>query len=130
MLQLVVSKSGMEMFNDGLKRAAAALVRRARGAQQRRDDGGCCRRCAPTERFPQRGREYPLLIFRGGRLRCLVRRCQTWLLIPVFGIGVGILGGLTGLLSQRIKAVQRFDRARDPRGCPVRSRSRFATSSW
>ena len=32
---------------------------------------------------------------------------QSWLLIPVFGIGVVVLGGLTGLLSQKIKTVQR-----------------------
>jgi ATP-binding cassette subfamily B protein len=30
-----------------------------------------------------------------------------WLLIPVFGIGVLVLGGLTGLLSQKIKKTQR-----------------------
>ncbi len=32
---------------------------------------------------------------------------KSWLLIPVFLIGVLILGGLTGLLSKRIKTVQR-----------------------
>jgi ATP-binding cassette subfamily B protein len=30
-----------------------------------------------------------------------------WLLIPVFGIGVLVLGGLTGLLSRKIKSTQR-----------------------
>ena len=32
---------------------------------------------------------------------------KSWLLIPVFVLGVGLLGGLTGLLSQRIRALQR-----------------------
>src|SRR6185436_12226195 len=30
-----------------------------------------------------------------------------WLLIPVFVVGVAVLGGLTGLLSRRIKSLQR-----------------------
>jgi len=32
---------------------------------------------------------------------------KSWLLIPVFLIGIGVLGVLTGLLSKRIKTVQR-----------------------
>ena len=32
---------------------------------------------------------------------------KSWLLIPVFFIGVVVLGGLTGLLSRKIKTIQR-----------------------
>ncbi len=32
---------------------------------------------------------------------------KSWLLIPVFAIGIGVLGTLTGMLSKRIRATQR-----------------------
>ncbi|MBN2360626.1 MAG: ABC transporter ATP-binding protein, partial [Deltaproteobacteria bacterium] len=32
---------------------------------------------------------------------------KSWLLIPVFVIGIGVLGALTGLLSKKIKTIQR-----------------------
>ncbi len=32
---------------------------------------------------------------------------KSWLLIPVFAIGIGVLGPLTGMLSKRIRATQR-----------------------
>ena len=106
-LQLVVSKSGMEMFNDGLKQTLrlsfVELEQRSSGEtmgllQKMRHD---------TERFAHAavGILYSSAV--GIAFVLWYGVTKNWLLIPVFGIGVVVLGGLTGLLSQRIKTVQR-----------------------
>jgi len=106
-LQLVVSTSGMEMFNDGLKQTLrlsfVELEQRSSGEtmgllQKMRHD---------TERFANAavGILYSSAVGIAFVLWYGVTR--NWLLIPVFGIGVAVLGGLTGLLSRRIKTVQR-----------------------
>jgi len=106
-LQLVVSKAGMEMFNDGLKQTLrlsfVELEQRSSGEtmgllQKMRTD---------TERFAHSavGVLYSSVVGLGFVLWYGMTR--NWLLIPVFAIGVVVLGGLTGMLSQRIKTVQR-----------------------
>lgn len=106
-LRLVVGKSGMEMFNDGLKQTLrlsfVELEERSSGEtmgllQKVRTD---------TERFVDAAVSILYSSFVGIGFVIWYGLTQSWLLIPVFGIGVVVLGGLTGLLSQKIKAVQR-----------------------
>ncbi len=106
-LQLVVSKFGMEMFNDGLKQTLrlpfVELEERSSGEtmgllQKVRTD---------TERFVNAAVSILYSSFVGIGFVVWYGVTKNWLLIPVFGIGVVVLGGLTGLLSQKIKAVQR-----------------------
>ena len=106
-LQLVVSKSGMEMFNDGLKQTLrlsfVELEQRSSGEtmgllQKMRHD---------TERFAHAAVSILYSSAVGIAFVLWYGVTKNWLLIPVFGIGVVVLGGLTGLLSQRIKTVQR-----------------------
>ena len=106
-LQLVVGKSGMEMFNDGLKQTLrlsfVELEQRSSGEtmgllQKMRTD---------TERFVDAAVSILYSSVVGIGFVVWYGVTKNWLLIPVFGIGVVVLGGLTGLLSQKIKTVQR-----------------------
>jgi len=106
-LRLVVARSGTEMFNDGLKHTLrlsfVALEERSSGEtmgllQKVRTD---------TERFADAAVSILYSSFVGIGFVIWYGVTQSWLLIPVFGVGVVVLGGLTGLLSQKIKTVQR-----------------------
>jgi ATP-binding cassette subfamily B protein len=106
-LQLVVGKSGMEMFNDGLKQTLRLpfleIEERSSGEtmgllQKVRND---------TERFINAAVSIIYSSIVGVGFVVWYGITKNWLLIPVFGIGVVVLGALTGLLSQKIKAVQR-----------------------
>ena len=106
-LRLVVAKSGMDMFNDGLKQTLRLsfvdLEERTSGEtmgllQKVRTD---------TERFLDAAVTILFSSFVGIGFVIWYGVTRHWLLIPVFAIGVVILGGLTGTLSRKIKAVQR-----------------------
>ena len=106
-LQLVVSTSGMEMFNDGLKQTLrlsfVELEQRSSGEtmgllQKMRTD---------TERFANSAVDILYSSVVGFGFVLWYGMTRNWLLIPVFAIGVAVLGGLTGMLSQKIKTVQR-----------------------
>ena len=107
LLQLVVSKAGMEMFNDGLKQTLrlpfVELEERSSGETM----GLLQRVRSDTERFVNAavGILYSSLV--GIGFVVWYGLTKNWMLIPAFGVGVVVLGGLAGLLSQRIKKVQR-----------------------
>jgi ATP-binding cassette subfamily B protein len=106
-LQLVVSKSGMEMFNDGLKQTLrlpfVELEERSSGETM----GLLHKVRTDTERFINAVVSILYSSFVGIGFILWYGVTKNWLLIPVLGIGAVVLGGLTGLLSQRIRAVQR-----------------------
>ena len=106
-LRLLTQKIGTEMFDDGLRRTLRLpfedLGDRGSGErvallQKLRTD---------TERFVNAAVNilYASLVGTGFLVWFGVTR--HWLLIPVFGVGVLLLGGLTGLLSRKIKSTQR-----------------------
>jgi len=106
-LRLVVARSGMEMFNDGLKQTLrlsfVELEERSSGEtmgllQKVRTD---------TERFTDAAVTVLYSSLVGFGFVVWYGVTQSWLLIPVFAIGIVFLGGTTGLLSQKIKSVQR-----------------------
>ena len=107
LLRLVVQTIGREMFDDGLRRTLrlsfVELEERSSGEtmallQKLRTD---------VERFVNAAVTILYSSFVGFGFLVWYGFTRHWLLIPVFGIGVLLLGGLTGLLSQRIKAIQR-----------------------
>jgi ATP-binding cassette, subfamily B, bacterial len=106
-LQLVVSKSGMEMFNDGLKQTLRLPFVEMEERSSGETMGLLQRVRTDTERFVNAAVSILYSSFVGIGFVVWYGVTKNWLLIPVFGIGVVVLGGLTGLLSQKIKAVQR-----------------------
>ena len=106
-LRLVVNKAGLEMFNDGLKQTLrlsyVELEQRSSGEtigllQKMRTD---------TERFIDAVITIIYSSLVGVVFVAWYGLTRNWLLIPVFVVGVSALGGLTGLLSRRIKTIQR-----------------------
>jgi ATP-binding cassette subfamily B protein len=107
LLRLLTQRVGREMFDDGLRRTLRLSFQemgdrssgeRAALLQKVRTD---------TERFLAAAVNvlYTSLVGVGFLVWFGVTR--HWLLIPVFSLGVLGLGGLTGLLSRRIKRTQR-----------------------
>ncbi len=106
-LQFVVQSAGMELFNDGLRRTlrlsyqeyeASSSGERMALLQKVRSD---------TERFMNASVNIIFSSVVGIGFLTWYAATKTWLLIPVFVIGVGVLGGLTGLMSKRIRSLQR-----------------------
>ena len=106
-LQLVVGKFGMEMFNDGLKQTLRLPFVELEARSSGETMGLLAKVRTDTERFVNASVSILYSSFVGTGFVVWYGVTKNWLLIPVFGIGVVVLGGLTGLLSQRIKAVQR-----------------------
>ena len=106
-LQLVVGKSGMEMFNDGLKQTLRLPFVELEVRSSGETMGLLQKVRTDTERFINAAVSILYSSFVGIGFVLWYGVTKNWLLIPVFAIGVVVLGGLTGLLSQKIKAVQR-----------------------
>lgn len=106
-MRLLVQSVGRAMFDDGLRRT----LRLAFQEMEERSSGETMALLTKvrtdTERFVNASVTvlYSSLVGVGFLVWYGVTR--HWLLIPAFGIGVLVLGSLTGLLSRRIKTVQR-----------------------
>jgi len=106
-LRMVVQKFGLQLFNDGLRQTLRLTYQeyenRSSGEtvallQKVRND---------TEKFIN-GFVNILFTSSVGLAFLLWYAITThWMLLPVFGVGVVVLGGLTGLLSRQIKLTQR-----------------------
>lgn len=105
---LVVQKFGMRLFNDGLRQTLRLSFQefedRTSGEtmamlQKVRND---------TERFINAFVNILFTSVVGIAFLLWYGITKHWLLIPVFGIGVVLLGGLTGLLSRKMKSIQRM----------------------
>lgn len=106
-VRLVVQKFGMQIFNDGLRQT----LRLPYQGFEDQSSGETLSRLQKvrndTERF--------IYSFINILFSSLVGICflmwyaitKHWALIPVFLVGVVLLGGLTSLLSRRIKTIQR-----------------------
>ncbi len=106
-LTYVVQSSGMQLFNDGMRQTlrltyqeyedsssgeTVALLQKVRGG---------------VERFINAAVNILFATIVGMGFLIWYAVARSWLLIPVFIIGVLVLGGLTGLLSQKIRTTQR-----------------------
>ncbi|HEX7903481.1 MAG TPA: ABC transporter ATP-binding protein [Chitinophagaceae bacterium] len=107
LLRLVVQKFGMQIFNDGLRHTLRLPYQdfedQSSGEilsilQKVRND---------TERFITNFINILFSSFVGIGFLIWYAFTKHWTLIPVFLIGVVILGGLTSILSRSIKALQR-----------------------
>ena len=107
-LAMVVQKFGMQIFNDGLRQT----LRLSFQEYEERSSGETMAMLqkvrADTERFINAFVNILFSSIVGFGFLLWYGITRHWLLIPVFLIGVLLLGGLTGLLSQKMKAIQRM----------------------
>lgn len=106
-LKLIVQKFGLQIYNDGLRQTLRLSFQeyedRSSGEtvavlQKLRND---------TEKFINSFVNILFSSLVGVGFLVWYGVTKHWLLIPVFVVGVLILGGLTGLLSQKMKSLQR-----------------------
>ncbi|HET9532805.1 MAG TPA: ABC transporter ATP-binding protein [Blastocatellia bacterium] len=107
-LTLVVQKFGMQVFNDGLRQTLRLSFQEFEDRSSGETIAMLQKVRTDTERFINAFVNILFSSIVGIGFLLWYGITRHWLLIPVFIVGVLILGGLTGLLSQKMKRVQRM----------------------
>jgi len=107
-LTLVVQKFGMQVFNDGLRQTLRLSFQEFEDRSSGEPVGMLQKVRTDTERFINAFVNILFSSIVGIGFLLWYGITKHWLLIPVFVVGVLVLGGLTGLLSQKMKSVQRM----------------------
>lgn len=105
--RLVVARFGMQIFNDGLRQTLRLYYQEFEDSRSGETLSILQKVKTDTERFVNSfiNVVYSSLIGIGFLVWYSVTK--NWMLVPVFVIGILLLGSLTGLLSKRIKTIQR-----------------------
>ncbi|AFD08884.1 ABC transporter ATP-binding protein [Solitalea canadensis] len=106
-MKLVVQKFGMQIFNDGLKQTIRLPYHEFEGQRSGQTLSILQKVKTDTERFISSFINILFSSIVGVGFLVWYAFTTHWSLIPVFLIGVLVLGGLTGLLSRKIKTIQR-----------------------
>ncbi|HRO47768.1 ABC transporter ATP-binding protein [Agriterribacter sp.] len=106
-MRLAVQKFGMQIFNDGLKQTLRLSFQEFEGQRSGETLSVLQKVRTDTERFINAFINILFSSLIGIGFLIWYAITKHWLLIPVFVIGVVVLGGLTGLLSRKIKTLQR-----------------------
>ncbi|WP_152269857.1 ABC transporter ATP-binding protein [Agriterribacter humi] len=106
-MRLAVEKFGMQIFNDGLKQTLRLSFQEFEGQRSGETLSVLQKVRTDTERFINAFINILFSSLIGIGFLIWYAITKHWLLIPVFIIGVVVLGGLTGLLSKKIKILQR-----------------------
>lgn len=107
-LTLVVQKFGMQVFNDGLRQTLLLSFQEFEDRSSGETVAMLQKVRTDTERFINAFVNILFSSIVGIGFLLWYGITKHWLLIPVFVVGVLVLGGLTGLLSQKMKSVQRM----------------------
>jgi ATP-binding cassette subfamily B protein len=107
-LTLLVQKFGMQVFNDGLRQTLPLSFQEFEDRSSGETAGMLQKVRTDTERFINAFVNIPFSSIVGVGFLLWYGITRHWLLIPVFLVGVLILGGLTGMLSKKMKSVQRM----------------------
>ncbi|TEA77799.1 ABC transporter ATP-binding protein [Allopusillimonas ginsengisoli] len=105
--RLVVQKFGTQIFNDGLRHALRLEFQEFEALRSGEVLSLLQKLRSDCERFIN---TFINTVFAAGVgivFLCWYSVTKHWLLVPVFFVGVLLLGGLTGLLSRKIKSQQR-----------------------
>ncbi|NLC69921.1 MAG: ABC transporter ATP-binding protein [Desulfuromonadaceae bacterium] len=105
--RLAVARFGMDIFNEGLKQTLRLSFQEFESSRSGETLSLMQKVKTDTERFVNSLINVLLTSFIGIGFLVWYSVTKTCLLIPVFLIGLGVLGALTGLLSKKIKTVQR-----------------------
>jgi ATP-binding cassette subfamily B protein len=105
--RLAVQRFGMQIFNDGLKQTLRLSFSEFEESRSGETLSVLQKTKVDTERFVS---SFINIVFSsavGVAFLVWYSFTKTWLLIPVFIVGIAVLGSLTGLLSKKIRTVQR-----------------------
>ncbi|MEP7258527.1 MAG: ABC transporter transmembrane domain-containing protein, partial [Flavitalea sp.] len=105
--RLAVQKFGMQIFNDGLKQTLRLSFQEFEDQRSGETMSILQKVRTDTERFINSFINILFSSMVGIAFLIWYAVTKHWALIPVFIIGVLVLGGLTGLLSKKIKTLQR-----------------------
>lgn len=105
--RLVVQKFGMQVFNDGLKHTLRLSFQEYEEQRSGETMALLQKVRTDTERFINAFINIVFSSLVGVAFLLWYAVTKHWALIPVFFVGVFVLGGLTGLLSKKIKTIQR-----------------------
>ncbi|HEX8460421.1 MAG TPA: ABC transporter ATP-binding protein [Segetibacter sp.] len=105
--RLAVARFGMQIFNDGLRQTLRLSFQEFEESRSGETLSVLQKVKTDTERFVN---SFITIVFSsvvGIGFLIWYSITKNWLLIPVFVVGILVLGSLTGLLSKKIKTVQR-----------------------
>lgn len=105
--RMVVQKFGMQVFNDGLKHTLRLTFQEYEEQRSGETMAVLQKVRTDTERFITAFINIVFTSIVGIGFLLWYAITKHWALIPVFFLGVLVLGGLTGLLSKKIKTIQR-----------------------
>ncbi|MBN8859923.1 MAG: ABC transporter ATP-binding protein [Sphingobacteriales bacterium] len=105
--RLAVQKFGKQIFNDGLKQTLRLSFQEFEAQRSGETLSTLQKVRTDTERFINAFVNILFSSLTGVGFLIWYAITKHWLLIPVFLIGIVVLGGLTGLLSKKIKTIQR-----------------------
>ncbi len=106
-MRLAVQRFGMQIFNDGLKQTLRLSFQEFEHQRSGETLSTLQKVRTDTERFINSLINILFSSVIGIGFLIWYAVTKHWLLIPVFLIGVVFLGGLTGMLSKKIKTLQR-----------------------
>lgn len=106
-MRLVVQQFGLQVFNDGLKQTLRLSFQEYEDQRSGETLAILQKVRTDTERFINALINILFTSIVGMAFLIWYAVTRHWALIPVFFIGIVVLGGLTGLLSKRMKTVQR-----------------------
>jgi len=106
-MRLAVQRFGMQVFNDGLKHTLRLSFQEYEEQRSGETMAILQKVRTDTERFINAFINIVFTSLVGIAFLLWYAVTKHWALIPVFFIGVLVLGGLTGLLSKKIKVIQR-----------------------
>ncbi len=105
--RLVVQRFGTQIFNDGLRQVLRLKYQEFEDLRSGETLSLLQKLRADCERFINTFINTVFAAIVGMGFLCWYAVTTHWLLVPVFVVGVLVIGGLTGLLSREIKTQQR-----------------------
>ncbi|SSZ75567.1 RTX-I toxin determinant B [Bordetella pertussis] len=105
--RLVVQKLGTQIFNDGLRQVMRLRFQEFEELRSGETLSLLQKVRSDSERFINAFINTAFAAGVGVAFLCWYSVTRHWLLVPVFFVGVLLLGGLTGLLSRQIRSQQR-----------------------
>src|SRR5215211_5593753 len=105
--RMAVARFGMQIFNDGLRQTLRLNFQEFEESRSGETLSVLQKVKTDTERFMTSFMNVLFSSLVGTGFLIWYSITKNWMLIPVFVIGIIVLGGLTGMLSKKIKTTQR-----------------------
>lgn len=106
-MRLIVQRFGMQVFNDGLKQTLRLSFQEFEEQRSGETVALLQKVRTDTERFINAFINILFSSIVGIGFLIWYAITKNWALVPVFVVGIIVLGGLTGMLSRKMKTIQR-----------------------